>query len=128
MGREPAESAPGLTRTGKETGMSEAVSKEVEKEIKANKILIYGKGTKEQPMCGFTLETIEFFKKYGYPFEVIDVLGNEEKRQVLNRLTDWPTLPKVFIDGNFYGDTDILDEMEKKGEVKPLLDEAFKSG
>jgi monothiol glutaredoxin len=106
--------------------MSDSVSEEVASEIKANKILIYGKGTKEQPMCGFTLETIDFFNKYGHPFEVIDVLSNEEKRQYLSQLTDWPTLPKVFINGTFYGDTDILDEMEKKGEVKPLLDEAFK--
>jgi monothiol glutaredoxin len=106
--------------------MSDSVSEEVEREIKANKILIYGKGTKEQPMCGFTLETIDFFNKYGHPFEVVDVLSNEEKRQYLSQLTDWPTLPKVFINGTFYGDTDILDEMEKKGEVKPLLDEAFK--
>ena len=103
------------------------MTEEVSREIKEHKILIYGKGTKEQPMCGFTQETIVFFQKYGYPFEVINVLGNEEKREYLSKMTDWPTLPKVFINGKFYGDTDILDEMEKKGEVKPLLDEAFGS-
>ena len=104
----------------------EALKEEVAREIKEHKILIYGKGTKEQPLCGFTQETIQFFQKYGHPFAVIDVLENEAKRQYLSQKTNWPTLPKVFINGNFYGDTDILDEMEKKGEVKPLLDEAFK--
>ena len=108
--------------------MADDISNEVASEIKEHKIVIYGKGTKSQPMCGFTGETIQFFQKYGYPFEVINVLGNDEKRQYLSQMTNWPTLPKVFINGNFYGDTDILDEMEKKGEIKPLLDEAFKQG
>lgn len=103
------------------------MTEEVAREIKENKILIYGKGTKEEPMCGFTRETIVFFEKYGYPFEVINVLDNDEKREHLSKMTEWPTLPKVFINGKFYGDTDILDEMEKKGEVKPLLDEVFKA-
>jgi len=107
--------------------MAQSIADEVAEEIKKNKILIYGKGTKAQPQCGFTMETIQFFNKYGQPFEVINVLGNNEKREYLSKLTNWPTLPKVFIDGTFYGDTDILDEMERKGEVKPLIEKAFKS-
>jgi len=98
---------------------------EIQEEVKNNKILIYGKGTRNAPQCGFTVETIQFFAKYGYPFEVINVLENMPKREALNRMTNWPTLPKVFIDGKFYGDTDILDEMEAKGEVEPLLKDAF---
>jgi len=107
--------------------MANTLEDEVKQEIAANKILIYGKGTKTQPQCGFTVETIQFFQKYGHPFEVVNVLGNNEKREYLSKLTNWPTLPKVFIGGNFYGDTDILDEMERKGEVKPLLESLFKS-
>lgn len=105
--------------------MSDAIQEEIKKEIAEHKILIYGKGTRHAPRCGFTVETIQFFDKYGYPFEVIDVLDNMAKREALNKMTNWPTLPKVFIDGKFYGDTDILDEMEAKGEVEPLLKEAF---
>ncbi|MFQ5596462.1 MAG: glutaredoxin family protein [Nitrospiria bacterium] len=105
--------------------MANSTEEEIKKEIAENKILIYGKGTKLMPMCGFTQETIVFFNKYGYDFEVIDVLRNMEKRETLSKMTNWPTLPKVFIDGQFYGDTDILDEMERKGEVKPLLQKAF---
>ncbi len=102
-----------------------ALEDEIKSEIAANKILIYGKGTREAPRCGFTLETVRFFDKYGFEFKVIDVLQNMEKRQMLSELTDWPTLPKVFINGEFYGDTDILDEMEANGEVEPLLKAAF---
>lgn len=98
---------------------------QIKEEVANNKILIYGKGTKAAPQCGFTVETIQFFSKYGYPFEVVNVLDNMPKREALNKMTNWPTLPKVFIDGKFYGDTDILDEMENKGEVEPLLKTAF---
>ncbi|MFQ5451383.1 MAG: glutaredoxin family protein [Nitrospinaceae bacterium] len=97
----------------------------IKDEIAKNKILIYGKGTKSAPQCGFTVETIQFFEKYGYPFEVVNVLNDMEKRETLNKMTNWPTLPKVFINGKFFGDTDILDEMEAKGEVEPLLKSAF---
>jgi monothiol glutaredoxin len=105
--------------------MSDQLKKEIEAEITANKILVYGKGTKTAPRCGFTLETIEFFNHFGYPFEVIDVLENMEKREALAEMTNWPTLPKVFIDGNFYGDTDILGPMAQKGELQSVLRDAF---
>ena len=101
--------------------MADQIDEEIQKEIKANKILIYGKGTKTMPMCGFTRETMQFFDKYGYPYELVDVLSQPAKRDALTKLTNWPTLPKVFIDGQFFGDTDILDPMEAKGEVVPLL-------
>ena len=102
-----------------------SIDDEIKEEIANNKILIYGKGTKSAPQCGFTAETVQFFNKYGHPFEVINVLENMNKREALSKMTNWPTLPKVFIDGKFYGDTDILDEMEAKGEVEPLLKIAF---
>lgn len=98
---------------------------EIKDEIAKHKVVIYGKGTKSAPQCGFTLETIQFFDKYNVPFEVINVLENMGKRDALSKMTDWPTLPKVFINGEFFGDTDILDEMEAKGEVEPLLKKAF---
>ncbi|MBM3270022.1 MAG: glutaredoxin [Candidatus Sericytochromatia bacterium] len=106
----------------------EEILDEIKREVAAHKILVYGKGTKEQPMCGFTVETKEFFEQFGYPFEIVNVLNNPVKREALTRMTDWPTLPKVFIAGNFYGDTDILGPMHEKGELEPLLKETFKQG
>jgi monothiol glutaredoxin len=105
--------------------MADPIEEEIQKEIKAHKILVYGKGTKNMPMCGFTRETMQFFDKYGYPYEIIDVLPNPPKREALSRITNWPTLPKVFINGTFYGDTDVLEPMEKKGELAPLLKKVF---
>jgi monothiol glutaredoxin len=105
--------------------MSDQLKEEIAREIAANTILVYGKGTKNAPRCGFTLETIEFFNHFGYPFEVVDVLENMPKREVLSEMTNWPTLPKVFINGKFYGDTDILGPMAQNGELQETLKEAF---
>jgi len=107
--------------------MADLIEQEIKSEIENNKILIYGKGTKSAPQCGFTAETMEFFDKFGYPYELINILPHPEKREALNKMTNWPTLPKVFINGTFYGDTDVLGPMEQKGELQPLLKEAFKT-
>jgi len=98
---------------------------EIAREIADNTILVYGKGTKDAPRCGFTLETIQFFNAFGYPFEVVDLLENMPKRQALAEMTDWQTLPKVFIGGQFYGDTDILGPMAQNGELTKLLETTF---
>jgi len=105
--------------------MSQDLRAEIDRELSENKIIVYGKGTKTMPRCGFTLETIEFFNRFGYPFEVVDVLENPQKREVLSELTNWPTLPKVFINGKFYGDTDILGPMEQSGELAEVLSQTF---
>ena len=105
--------------------MSDELKEEIAREIASNTILVYGKGTKDAPRCGFTLETVEFFSNFGYPFEVIDVLENTPKREALAEMTDWPTLPKVFISGKFYGDTDILGPMAQSGELQTTLSDAF---
>jgi monothiol glutaredoxin len=105
--------------------MTEELREEIEREVAEHNLLVYGKGTKDAPRCGFTLETIEFFERLGYPFEVIDVLENLPKREALSEMTEWPTLPKVFIGGAFYGDTDILDPMAQSGELQSLLEKTF---
>ena len=105
--------------------MSDQLKEEIAREIASNTILVYGKGTKDAPRCGFTLETVEFFSNFGYPFEVVDVLENMPKRDVLSEMTDWPTLPKVFINGKFYGDTDILGPMAQSGELQATLSDVF---
>src|SRR5471030_2411953 len=102
-----------------------ALREQIDKEVAANKILVYGKGTKDAPRCGFTAETIEFFNHFGYPYAVVNVLENMPKRAALAEMTDWPTLPKVFIKGQFFGDTDILAPMAQNGELQTVLETAF---
>jgi len=105
--------------------MMQDLKQNIQDEIAAHKILVYGKGTKQAPRCGFTLETIDFFTQIGFPFEVLDVLGNDAKRQALTEMTNWPTLPKVFINGKFYGDTDTLGPMLESGELERVIADAF---
>src|SRR4029079_13074323 len=105
--------------------MADPIEEEIQKEVKTHKILVYGKGTKQMPMCGFTRETMQFFDRYGYPYEVIDVLSQPAKREALNKSRECPTLTKEFIDGTCYGDTDILDPMAAKGEIERLLKKTF---
>ena len=107
--------------------MTADLKSSIESEIKNHTILVYGKGTKDAPRCGFTHETIEFFNELGYPFEVVDVLTDMPKREALSAMTDWPTLPKVFIGGTFYGDTDVLGPMRESGELEQVLKSAFGS-
>jgi monothiol glutaredoxin len=107
--------------------MTDDIKQSIEKDIEEHTILVYGKGTKSAPRCGFTHETIEFFNELGYPFEVIDALADPEKREALSEMTNWPTLPKVFIAGKFYGDTDILAPMRESGELLGVLEDAFKT-
>lgn len=107
--------------------MTSELKAEIESEIQRNRILVYGKGTRQAPRCGFTLETVQFFDDLGFPFEVVDVLANTEKRDALSEMTNWPTLPKVFINGKFYGDTDILAPMLENGELQRVLGEAFQT-
>lgn len=105
--------------------LNNTLQQEVEAELRQHPIMIYSKGTKDMPRCGFTMETIQFFQQFDVPFEMQDVLDNPEKRQFLSDMTDWPTLPKIFINGQFYGDTDILGPMAERGELQTLLNETF---
>lgn len=98
---------------------------EIQREIAEHKVLVYSKGTKDNPRCGFTLETKQYLEQLNVPFVMVDVLENPEKRQLLNQMCDWNTLPKIFINGEFYGDTDILREMQQSGELETVLSSAF---
>ena len=80
-----------------------SIDDEIKEEIAKNKILIYGKGTKAAPQCGFTAETVQFFNKYGHPFEVINCLEDMNKREALSKMTNWPTLPRCSLMASFTG-------------------------
>ena len=103
----------------------DAIKEEIQNEISHHKILVYGKGTKTEPRCGFTAAVSQFFTQLDVPFEIQDVLENHEKRQVLAEDFQWPTLPKIFINGEFYGDLDVVNDLIQSGEFKEILLKAF---
>lgn len=107
--------------------MPTALLEQIEQAIAHNTIVLFTKGTKEMPRCGFSAKTIAVFKQLGKPFEAIDVLGVPGLREALSSHSDWPTIPQVFIKGHFIGGCDIVSEMFENGELQPLVEEAFRS-
>lgn len=97
----------------------------IDQEVKAHKILLYVKGTRTAPQCGFSAATIRLFESIGKPFETVDVLSNPDRRAYLPEYSQWPTFPQVFIDGKFVGGCDIVHEMHEQGELLPLVEKAL---
>jgi monothiol glutaredoxin len=98
---------------------------DIKKAIADNTIVLFVKGTKDQPRCGFSARAIELFRQLGKPFEVVDVLADPRIRQVLSAHSNWPTIPQVFIKGQFIGGSDIVMEMYQEGELQKVVGEAF---
>jgi monothiol glutaredoxin len=107
--------------------MADDVVKEIENEIRNNKIMIYMKGNPSFPQCGFSAATIEIFEELDKPFHTVDVLSEPAKREAVKRYSNWPTIPQVYIDGKFVGGCDIVREMFTSGELQRLVDKAFAS-
>ena len=105
--------------------MSDNFMEERKKEIGGNKIILYIKGTKDQPQCGFSAATIQIFNRIGKPFTTVNVLTNSEIRTRMQEFSKWPTFPQVFIGGEFVGGCDIVTEMDEKGELEPLVKKTF---
>lgn len=107
--------------------MSQDIVEMIKKEIDSNTICLFTKGTADMPMCGFSARTIAVFKELGKPFKTVDVLPDPRIRQILSSVSSWPTIPQVFVGGKFIGGCDIVTEMFQKGELQPLVEQAFKN-
>ncbi len=89
--------------------------------IQKNKVLLFVKGTKSFPQCGFSNAVINIFKEIGAPFETVNVLSDPEVREGMKEYSSWPTFPQVYVGGEFIGGADIVREMHQKGELAPLV-------
>ena len=107
--------------------MDQEILDTIKKEIDSNTIMLFIKGTREQPMCGFSARTIAMFNELGKPFKTFDILPDPGIRQALSAHSNWPTVPQVFIKGKFVGGCDIVTEMYQEGELQKLVEDAFKS-
>ena len=97
------------------------IVKKIDDEVKANKIMIYMKGSKDAPQCGFSAAVVEVFNSLNVPFETRDVLADNELRDGIKRYSNWPTIPQIFVNGKFVGGCDITREMFKTGELQELV-------
>lgn len=101
------------------------VLSEIEKEVTEHKIVIYMKGIPQQPMCGFSARAAAILASYDKPFHAVNVLQDPAIRQGIKDFSNWPTIPQIYIDGEFVGGSDILMEMHENDELGPMIAEAF---
>tara|TARA_B100001123_G_C15045521_1_gene921329 strand:+ start:114 stop:437 length:324 start_codon:yes stop_codon:yes gene_type:complete len=101
--------------------MSE-INKKIKDIIDSNNIVLFMKGTPESPQCGFSMAVSNILKHLKVGFEGVNVLENNEIRQGIKDYTDWPTIPQLYVKGEFVGGCDIVKEMFEKGELKKLLE------
>jgi len=94
---------------------------EIAKAIAENPVILFMKGTPEQPMCGFSARTVAALTELEAPFAAVDVLPDPRIRQELSALSNWPTIPQLFIDGELVGGCDIVMEMHESGELAEAL-------
>jgi monothiol glutaredoxin len=94
---------------------------QIEGLIRENPVLLFMKGTPDQPMCGFSARTVAILQTMGRPFAAVDVLPDPRIRQELSAVSNWPTIPQLFIDGELVGGCDIVTEMYQSGELQQAL-------
>jgi monothiol glutaredoxin len=105
--------------------MRTGIMDDIQREIVANKVVVYMKGTPSFPMCGFSAATVAVLHELGYPFASVNILEDLDKREAVKAFSKWPTIPQVYIAGKFIGGCDIIQELHATGELQRLLKEAF---
>ena len=98
----------------------EDLKKKIEGMVKANKVVIFMKGTPEAPRCGFSNQAVQVLKTLNQPIQSVDVLSDDALWGALEEYTKWPTVPQIFINGEFVGGCDIVTELQERGELAKL--------
>ena len=93
----------------------------IEGAIRENKVILFMKGTPDQPMCGFSARAAACLQAVGVPFAAVDILPDPRIRQELSAITNWPTTPQLIVDGELVGGSDIVVEMFEAGELHEVL-------
>lgn len=97
------------------------IRERIEQDLKNHPVMLYMKGTKDTPMCGFSARAVEILKSHNVDFATFNILEDEGMRQGLKDYADWPTFPMLFIKGEFVGGCDIMTEMHQSGDLAGLL-------
>jgi monothiol glutaredoxin len=95
--------------------------------VQQNKIMVFMKGNKLMPQCGFSNNVVQILNVLGAPFETCDVLEDYDIRQGIKEYSNWPTIPQVYINGEFIGGSDVLIELYQKGELQQIVEVALAS-
>ena len=101
--------------------MSQDIQDKIKNQIENNKVILYMKGSKDMPMCGFSAAVVEILNSYEVDYETVDVLLDQDIRQGIKEYSNWPTLPQLYVNGQFIGGCDICVEMHSSGELEPIV-------
>jgi len=107
--------------------MDQAVKDRIDQLIQTNPIMVFMKGNKLMPQCGFSNNVVQILNVLGVPFETFDVLSDPEIRQGIKEYSNWPTIPQVYLNGEFLGGSDILIELYQNGKLQETVEVALAS-
>jgi monothiol glutaredoxin len=103
--------------------MSNPVFERIDREIKSTDVVLFMKGVPAAPQCGFSATVVQILTYLGVPFKSVNVLADAEIRQGIKEFSNWPTIPQLYVKGEFVGGCDIIREMFEEGELKDFLSE-----
>jgi monothiol glutaredoxin len=101
--------------------MAEDIRARITDLIQKNKVVLFMKGTRQLPACGFSNSVVQILKKEGVPFETFNILADPDMRQAMKEYSNWPTYPQLYVGGKFVGGCDIVTEMHESGELTTVL-------
>ncbi len=97
------------------------VLEQIDGVVKGNDVVLFMKGTPQMPQCGFSQQVVAILNSYGIPYAAVNVLLDPAIRQGIKDYADWPTIPQLYIQGEFMGGCDIVNEMHANGELETML-------
>ncbi|MBD2426252.1 Grx4 family monothiol glutaredoxin [Phormidium sp. FACHB-1136] len=107
--------------------MDAAVKDRIDQLVQSNPIMVFMKGNKLMPQCGFSNNVVQILNILGAPFETFDVLADPDIRQGIKEYSNWPTIPQVYVNGEFLGGSDILIELYQGGQLQEIVQVALAS-
>ena len=100
-----------------------SIQDEIKQELAGTEVVLFMKGTPQMPMCGFSGQVVQILDYLGVPYKGVNVLANEEIREGVKAFSNWPTIPQLYVKGEFVGGCDIVREMFQTGELATFLGE-----
>lgn len=107
--------------------MTPEVKARIDQLVNDNKIMVFMKGSKLMPQCGFSNNVVQILNTLGVPYETLDVLADPEIRLGIKEYSNWPTIPQIYVDGEFVGGSDIAIELYQSGELQQMVEVALAS-
>ena len=107
--------------------MTPEVKAKIDQLVNDNKIMVFMKGSKLMPQCGFSNNVVQILNTLGVPYETLDILADPEIRQGIKEYSNWPTIPQIYLNGEFVGGSDIAIELYQSGELQQMVEVALAS-